>query len=88
MKLPGEAILEFKLIPIPDKPGWTSLHQTASFLPKGLMGLAYWYAVLPLHGIVFRGMLHGIRRAAEAGAASPGSRDGGSVRIPPTGTDG
>jgi hypothetical protein len=29
------------------------------------MGLAYWYAVLPLHGLVFDGMLRGIRRTAE-----------------------
>jgi hypothetical protein len=26
-----------------------------------LFGLMYWYAVLPLHGIVFRGMLAGIQ---------------------------
>ena len=71
MKLPGEALLDFKLTPIANKPGWTRLDQTASFLPKGLLGLAYWYAVLPLHGIVFRGMLRGIRRAAEF-TPSPG----------------
>jgi hypothetical protein len=39
--------------------------QTARFKPRGLLGLAYWYAVLPLHSIVFSGMLKGIRRAAE-----------------------
>ena len=46
------------------------LTQTARFKPKGLWGLAYWYAVAPLHGIVFSGMLAGIRRAAEAPAGS------------------
>ena len=40
--------------------------QTARFKPKGLLGLAYWVAVLPLHGIVFRGMIDGIRRASLA----------------------
>jgi hypothetical protein len=39
---------------------------TARFRPRGLLGIAYWYSVLPLHGIVFRGMLKGIARAAEA----------------------
>jgi len=45
------------------------LVQTARFIPKGLFGLLYWFAVLPLHGVVFRGMLEGIRREAEGGAA-------------------
>ncbi|MFH1277576.1 MAG: SDR family oxidoreductase [Candidatus Eisenbacteria bacterium] len=66
MKLPGEAILEFVIEPTEERPGWSRLVQTARFLPKGLGGLLYWYSVLPLHGIVFRGMLGGIRRAAEA----------------------
>lgn len=63
MKVPGDALLEFRLEP---RDGGTRTHltQTARFLPKGLFGLAYWYAVLPLHHVVFRGMLEGIRRAA------------------------
>jgi uncharacterized protein YbjT (DUF2867 family) len=65
MKLPGEALLEFRLQPPASGDGPTRLIQTASFQPKGLMGLLYWAAVLPLHGFVFRGMLRGIRRAAE-----------------------
>ena len=69
MKLPGEALLEFTLEP---EAGGTRLTQTARFLPRGLAGLAYWYAVLPLHAVVFRGMLNGIRRAAtDPLAASP-----------------
>lgn len=63
MKLPGQALLAFNLEPL--GPNRTRLVQTARFLPKGFLGLAYWYAVLPLHGIVFRGMLAGIRRMAE-----------------------
>jgi len=38
---------------------------TARFRPRGLLGMAYWYLVLPLHGIVFRGMLSGLVRAAQ-----------------------
>jgi hypothetical protein len=48
---------------------------TAKFKPRGLLGIAYWYSVLPLHGVVFRGMLRGLQRAAEqVMAATNGSR--------------
>jgi uncharacterized protein YbjT (DUF2867 family) len=67
MKLPGEAVLEFEVHPCGNDGDSTRsrLTQTARFRPKGLLGLMYWYVVLPLHGIVFKGMLRGIRRAAE-----------------------
>jgi 3-oxoacyl-(acyl-carrier-protein) synthase III len=61
MKLPGEALLEFT---VSSEAGGTRLTQTARFQPRGLAGLAYWYAVLPLHAVVFDGMLQGIRTAA------------------------
>lgn len=64
MKLPGEAMLSFEIEPSPDARS-CDLVQTARFKPRGLFGLAYWYAVVPLHHIVFNGMLQGIRRAAE-----------------------
>ena len=51
MKLPGEAWLEFKIID-------NRLVQTATFRPKGLLGRMYWYSVLPLHGIIFKGMIN------------------------------
>ncbi len=50
MKLPGEAWLEFRL-------EGDTLVQTATFRPLGIMGRLYWYAVVPLHEIVFRGMI-------------------------------
>lgn len=53
MKLPGEAWLEFTL-----KNG--RLVQTATFRPKGIFGRMYWFAVLPLHGIVFKRMLRAL----------------------------
>lgn len=62
MRLPGEALLEFRIEP-GDK-GQCILQQTASFRPRGLFGLIYWYAVLPFHQFVFRGMLAGIQRDA------------------------
>jgi uncharacterized protein YbjT (DUF2867 family) len=68
MKLPGEALLSFSIVPLPD--GRSRLTQTARFKPRGLAGLAYWYGVLPFHAIVFSGMLDGIRRYAESGPTS------------------
>lgn len=65
MKLPGQAMLNFQLEPEGDSEQ-TKLTMTARFRPKGLLGILYWYAVLPLHNIVFGGMLRGIRRTAEA----------------------
>jgi uncharacterized protein YbjT (DUF2867 family) len=67
MKLPGEAFLEFRMEPLEaDAHGpRTALIQTARFRPRGLLGLAYWCAVQPVHGIVFSGMIEGIRQAAE-----------------------
>ena len=70
MRLPGEAVLEFVVEPVPGRAGRSRLIQTARFAPRGLFGIAYWYAVLPLHGLVFGRMLEGIRRAAEALAAT------------------
>lgn len=64
MRLPGEAMLEFEIRP--DHEG-ARLEQTARFRPRGLAGLAYWYAVLPLHALIFRRMLDGLRCAAESG---------------------
>ncbi len=64
MRLPGTAQLAFEIAPADEK-SETRLHMTARFRPRGLLGLAYWYAVVPLHNFVFGGMLRGIKRAAE-----------------------
>ena len=64
MKLPGVATLEFEITECGRSR--CTLMQTARFKPRGLLGLAYWYAVLPLHGFVFKGMLCGIAREARA----------------------
>ncbi|WP_037229178.1 SDR family oxidoreductase [Rhodopirellula baltica] len=60
MKLPGEAELDFQVEP--SSAETTQVVMTARFRPKGLLGLAYWYAVLPLHGLVFPVMLRGIAK--------------------------
>jgi len=62
MKLPGEAILEFRIQDASEQQ--CTLQQLALFHPRGLFGLLYWYAVLPFHGVVFHGMMRGIEREA------------------------
>lgn len=57
MKLPGEAILEFQ---ISKQAEHTQVRQIARFVPHGLLGLLYWWAVTPLHEFVFSGMLKGV----------------------------
>jgi hypothetical protein len=57
MKLPGEAWLEFEV-------EGDTLRQTATFRPQGLLGRAYWYAVLPFHWLLFPRMA---RRLAAGG---------------------
>ena len=64
MKLPGEAVLELILTECFD--GTTEVRQCARYKPRGLLGLLYWYAVLPFHSLVFVGMLKGIARASGA----------------------
>jgi hypothetical protein len=71
MRLPGDATLEVSVRP---RGHGSTLGLTARFKPRGLAGILYWYSVLPLHGIVFAGMLKGLKRAAErAKAATLGS---------------
>ncbi|WP_075342340.1 SDR family oxidoreductase [Tenacibaculum agarivorans] len=53
MKLPGEAWLEFKIVK-------DQLYQRAVFRPKGIWGRMYWYAVLPFHAFVFKGMINAL----------------------------
>jgi len=84
MKLPGEASLEFAIEPVPaaagvaGAPARCRLVQTATFVPHGIFGLAYWYSILPFHAWIFPGMLRGIRTSAEriaTGRAADGGDD-------------
>jgi len=61
MKLPGRAWLDFEVTP--DGSG-AVIRQTAVFDPKGLIGLIYWYTLVPAHAIVFGGMLREIAKRA------------------------
>lgn len=57
MKLPGKAWLEFRI-----KDG--TLIQSAYFYPQGLAGRLYWYVLVPLHFLVFKGMINNLMEEA------------------------
>jgi uncharacterized protein YbjT (DUF2867 family) len=65
MKMPGLAWLEFRL----EKTNLgTKVTQTATYVPKGLLGHLYWWSVFPMHGIVFPSMVRsmaGLSRRAK-----------------------
>ncbi len=63
MKLPGRAWLEFK---VKEKNDHSIIEQTAIFDPVGLSGLLYWYALYPIHNIIFSGMVKNIVQKAGA----------------------
>ena len=65
MKVPGRAWLQYEVTPTE---GGSRLVQTAFFEPKGLPGLAYWYVLYPVHGLIFRGT---VRVLAERATARP-----------------
>jgi lipocalin/uncharacterized protein YbjT (DUF2867 family) len=71
LKLPGRGWLEFQVEPL-DGGVRSVIRQTASFDPRGVAGRLYWYGVLPLHALVFRGLLRRIgEHAAAAGRGRP-----------------
>jgi uncharacterized protein YbjT (DUF2867 family) len=63
MRVPGKAWLELTVEP--DGAGGSRYLQRAIFFPKGLGGRLYWFAILPLHGIIFSEMTKRITAAAE-----------------------
>ena len=63
MKVPGRAWLEFRLAP-GDQDDTTILQQNAYFAPRGLAGLAYWYALYPIHGRIFSKLSERVAEAA------------------------
>ena len=63
MRVPGRAWLQFEVEPTEDG---SEIRQTAAFDPLGFLGLAYWYALYPIHQIIFKRMLGQIARRAIA----------------------
>jgi hypothetical protein len=67
MKVPGEAELE---IAVHDEQGGSVLVQTARFIPRGITGRLYWWALYPVHALIFSGMATRIVRRAEKATIS------------------
>jgi uncharacterized protein YbjT (DUF2867 family) len=63
MKVPGLAWLEFEADRGDDAP--TLLRQTAFFAPRGIVGLAYWWLLYPVHALLFSLLARRIARRAE-----------------------
>jgi len=61
MKVPGNAWLQFTAVA---EGTGTRLIQTALFAPRGLLGLAYWYAMFPAHLFIFGDMAKAVARLA------------------------
>jgi uncharacterized protein YbjT (DUF2867 family) len=68
MRTPGRAWLQYE---VEEAPGGSRLVQTAFFEPRGLGGFAYWYVLLPIHVVIFRGTL-----------ATLAARAGGGTKVP------
>ena len=71
MRVPGKAWLEFVVEP------WSTgsrVVQTALYQPRGLRGLAYWWAMYPMHLFVFASLLDAIeaRAVGRVDASAPG----------------
>lgn len=72
MRLPGEALLEFKL-----DSRWSNavdLSMTAKFLPRGLTGILYWYAMYPFHVALFKNIIKNISALAGTHLYAPPRR--------------
>ena len=63
MRAPGSGVLEFELEPLAS--GDTKVTATAYWHPRGVWGLAYWYALVPVLLWVLRGLTGQIARRAE-----------------------
>ncbi|MCJ2377450.1 SDR family oxidoreductase [Vibrio sp. ZSDZ34] len=61
MKGPGLGRLEFT---ITDKGDYREINITAWWHPEGFRGLLYWFAMMPAHLFIFRGMVRAICRKA------------------------
>ena len=63
MRLPGRAWLEFEVLANESS---STIKQTAIFDPIGIFGKVYWYALYPIHHLIFACMLQAIADKAVA----------------------
>ncbi len=73
MKLPGQAWLQYEIKP------WAEdqilLVQTAFFAPHGLLGFLYWYALYPIHVLIFSGTIRNLSNMAIASEVTTGTQE-------------
>jgi hypothetical protein len=84
MNVPGTAWLAFEARPQPEN--GTLLVQTNLFAPKGLWGALSWMLLIPIHRVIFGGLLRALALRAEsaAQAAAPCAEREGA--LPPSNT--
>lgn len=70
MLVPGDAWLEWR---IDDGPDGRRLRQLARFHPRGLAGRAYWWALLPIHKVIWRQLATRLVATAERSISATGS---------------
>ncbi|MHC4476659.1 MAG: SDR family oxidoreductase [Planctomycetota bacterium] len=63
MQTPGEALLKFQITTGGN--GLVEFQMLSRFLPKGLPGILYWYALYPFHQWIFYGMLKSIAKSID-----------------------
>ena len=67
MRLPGNAVFDIHVFE--NASGDVCLEHTVSFNPRGWIGHFYWFALYPLHALVFRKMLNNMAAQIEAACA-------------------
>lgn len=63
MRIPGSATFELEIQSLAE--GSRLISVTAHFHPAGVAGITYWNALLPIHKVLFRGLIRQIIRRAE-----------------------
>lgn len=74
MKVPGEAWLEWRITGTDT--GSSQLRQLARFHPRGVAGRAYWWALLPIHKVIWRQLAE---RLVDHAESSPGTRSSADI---------
>ncbi|NNE72487.1 MAG: SDR family oxidoreductase [Acidimicrobiales bacterium] len=72
MKVPGEAWLEWRVAA--SSPDSAQLRQLARFHPRGVAGRAYWWALLPIHKIIWKQLAQRLVDQAQAATAQADRR--------------
>ena len=80
MNVPGVAWLDFEARPQPNNN--TLLVQSNLFAPRGLWGTLSWLLLMPIHRVIFAGLLGALARRAESAAHAVGGRSSRAPTAP------